>query len=76
MHVLGERLYVLHRCRRENAMAKIENVAGPSVGFLQDGVSAAQHPIEGREEQRRIEIALNRPAARISARIAAVPVPK
>ena len=59
MHVASQQLHVLNGCARKNAMSEVEDVAGPAAGTLQDLVGACQEPLDGREEQGGIKIALD-----------------
>ena len=61
MHVARERLDVLDRRRRQDAVAQVEDVARPSAGARQHVVGRGEDAIERAEQQRRIEVALNRP---------------
>src|ERR1019366_1949587 len=59
MHIPRERLDVLERRRRQNAMAEIENVAVSSARARQHIVGRGEHAIERPEEKRWIEVALD-----------------
>ena len=59
VHVPRERLDVLDRRRRQDAVAEIEDVAGPSAGAAQHVVGRGEQAIERAEQQRRIEVALD-----------------
>src|SRR4051794_39938755 len=60
MHVARERLDVLERGGREYAVAKVEDVTGPTAGTGEDIVGGSEDAIEGAEQQCWIEIALDR----------------
>jgi len=60
MNVLRKRLHVLDRCGRQNPVTQIEDVSRSSVGHLEDGVGPRKHPIDWRQQQRGIQVALNR----------------
>ncbi len=60
MDVLRQRLHVIDRRRRQNAVTEIEDVPGASVCPFEHVVGAVQHAIERRQQKRRIEIALYR----------------
>src|SRR4029079_9364952 len=59
VHVSRERLDVLEWCRRQDAVAQVEDVAGTTARAVQDIVGRGNHAIERPEQQRRIQIALN-----------------
>ena len=59
MHVARERLDVLERGRRQDAVTEVEDVAGPSARACEDLVGRREHAIERAEQQRRIEISLD-----------------
>src|SRR5688500_284153 len=61
MYVLCERLDVIDWRRRKNAVAEIENMPWPAARAFEDAVRGCEHAVERREQQRRIEIALDRP---------------
>src|SRR5712691_1522678 len=60
MNVSRQRLNMFQRRRWKNAVAQIEDVAGTSAGALEDFVGRGEHAIEWTEQQRRVEVALNR----------------
>ena len=60
MNVPRERLDVLDRRRRQDAVTEVEDVARPAAGALEHVVGGREHPIERAEQQRRIEVALDR----------------
>ena len=60
MHVARERLDVLDRRHRQDAVAEIEDVSRPSARARQHVVGRREHAIERAEQQRRIEVALDR----------------
>ena len=59
MHVARERLHVLDRRRRQDAVTEVEDVARRVRRARQDFVGRGEHAIERAEQQRRIEIALD-----------------
>src|SRR5215212_6950569 len=60
MNVLREHLNVLDRCRRQNAMSEIENMPWPAADAFQNAFRLVQHAPRWAEQERRIEIPLNR----------------
>src|SRR6266540_1981375 len=63
MHVSRDRLHVLDRSHRQNAMAKVEDVARPPDSARQHVVGSRENAIERSEKNGRIEIALDRAVA-------------
>ena len=59
VHVARERLHVLDRRRRQDAVAEIEDVAGRPPARARTSSVAGEDAIERAEQQRRIEIALD-----------------
>ena len=59
MHVPRELLDALERRTRQHAVAEIEDVPGPAARASQHVVGAGEQAIDGAEQQRRIEIALD-----------------
>src|ERR687898_1070829 len=59
MNMLREGLHVIDWRRRKNPVAKIEDVSWTSARAFEDVVGSRQHAIERRQQQRRIEIALD-----------------
>src|SRR5262245_48602168 len=60
MHVSSERLHVFDRSHRQNSVPQIEDVTGDSARAHQDIVSAGNDSFERTEQQRWIEVALDR----------------
>ena len=61
MHVARERLDVFDRRAGQDAVTEIEDVPGPAAGALEHVVGCGERAIERAEQQRGIEVALNRP---------------
>src|SRR5258708_14137685 len=59
MNVARERLNVLERCGREDAVPEVEDVPGPSAGAREHFVGGCEDALERAEQQRRIEVALD-----------------
>ena len=59
VHVARERLHVLDRRRRQDAVSEIEDVARAAGGAAQHVARAGEQAIARAEQQRRIEIALD-----------------
>src|SRR5947207_5774794 len=59
MHVSRERLHVLDRRRRQNAVAQIEDVPRASAGLLEDLVGGGDDAIERAQEHGGIQVALD-----------------
>ena len=59
MNVPRDGLDVFDRRHRQDAVAEVEDVAGPAAGALEHFVGRGEDAIERREQQRRIEIALD-----------------
>src|SRR5262245_8573746 len=51
---------MLDRCRRQNTVAEVEDVPRSTAHTLQDVIGLAEHAVCGAEQERRIEIALDR----------------
>src|SRR5262245_201353 len=59
MNVLRKHLNVFDRCRRQDAVAEIEDMARATSDALQDVFGLIEHPPGGTEQQRGIQVSLN-----------------
>src|SRR5437773_12530354 len=62
MNVARERLDALERRRRQDAVTEVEDVSRPPARPRQYVVGGVEYLVDGPEQQRRIEVALNPPA--------------
>ncbi len=59
MHHLDNRLNVLDRGLRQNAVAQVENMPWSAVGKLEDGIDPLFDLVSWREQYERVEVALH-----------------
>ena len=61
MHMPRERLHVLDGRHRQDAVSEIEDVSGAPGGAREDVIRRGDRAVDRSEEERRIEVALDRP---------------
>src|SRR5260370_21471699 len=59
VHRFDQELQILERGRRQDPVAKVEDMAGLSAGTAQDVAGALPHKLRRSEEHRRVEVALD-----------------